>query len=248
MWQVMTHLNPMANDLDSFSNDVIRLVDRRSVLVKHYDHKTGRMGRPILIEANDFIIASGLHALYLPMLRDCYDLKIFLELDYDLRRYFKLKRDTKQRGHSVDKVLESFEKRSLDSERFIQPQSSHADLIFRIEPIHPSYLIDINADRAIPLKLIVKSHRGFNELSLNRVLIGVCGLHVDLDMAENDRQVQLVIEGETSAEDIKMAAQILCPRVIEFLDDAPHWEGGIIGLMQLITLSHISQALTKRLI
>ncbi|MBU3578653.1 uridine kinase [Polynucleobacter sp. 73C-SIWE] len=248
MWQVMTHLNPMANDLEGFSNDLIRLVDRKNILVKHYDHQIGRMGKPILIKANDFIIASGLHALYLPLLRNCYNLKIFLELDYDLRRYFKLKRDTKLRGHSIDKVLESFERRSLDSERFIQPQSLHADLVFRIEPIHSDYLNDVNLEQSIPLKLIVKSQRGFNELSLNRVLVGICGLHVDLNMMNNDREVHLVIEGDTSADDIKMAAQILCPQVIEFLDNDPNWEGGIIGLMQLITLSHISQALTKRLI
>jgi hypothetical protein len=182
------------------------------------------------------------------MLRECFNLKIFLELDHDLRKYFKLRRDTKQRGHSIEKILESFDKRALDSERFIQPQSLHADLIFRIEPIHSNYLNDINSDKPIPLKLIVISQRGFNELSLNRALIGVCGLNVDLDMINDDREVRLVIEGEASAEDIKMAAQMLCPKVLEFLDSEPTWNDGVIGLMQLITLSHISQALTKRLI
>lgn len=248
MWQVMTHLNPMANDLESFTSDVIRLVDRKKILVKHYEHETGKMGKPIQIRANDFVIASGLHSLYLPMLRECFNLKIFLELDFDLRKYFKLRRDTKQRGHSVEKVLESFDKRVLDSERFIQPQAAHADLIFRIEPIHSNYVSDINSDKPIPLKLIVVSQRGFNELSLKRVLIGVCGLHVDLDMINDDHEVRLVIEGEVNAEDIKIAAQILCPKVLEFLDSEPAWNNGIIGLMQLITLSHMSQALTKRLI
>jgi hypothetical protein len=45
-----------------------------------------------------------------------------------------------------------------------------------------------------------------------------------------------------------MAAQMLCPRVLEFLDTQPKWQDGVMGLMQLITLSHISQALTKRFI
>jgi hypothetical protein len=67
-------------------------------------------------------------------------------------------------------------------------------------------------------------------------------------MINDDREVRLVIEGEASAEDIKMAAQMLCPKVLEFLDSEPTWNDGVIGLMQLITLSHISQALTKRLI
>lgn len=248
MWQVMTHLNPMANDLEGFSNDLIRLVDRKSIQAKHYDHESGKMGKPNLIKANDFIIASGLHALYLPILRDCYDLKIFLELDDSLRRHFKIIRDTKQRGHSVEKVLQSFDKRAIDSERFIQPQASHADLIFRLEPIHPSLLQGGNTERAIPLKLIVKSVRGFNELSLIRILIGVCGLHVDMNMTDDNSEVLLVIEGETTDEDIKMAADILCPKVLEFLDGEPKWQSGIIGLMQLITLSHISQALTRRFI
>jgi hypothetical protein len=85
-----------------------------------------------------------------------------------------------------------------------------------------------------------------NELSLNRVLIGVCGLHVDMTSNDNFPEVALTIEGETSAEDISMAAQMLCPRILEFLDIQPKWQAGVIGLMQLITLYHINQAMTKR--
>jgi hypothetical protein len=95
------------------------------------------------------------------------------------------------------------------------------------------------------LKLVVKTRSGFNEHSLNRVLIGVCGLHVDIVASNNATEVQMSIEGETSAEDIELAAKILCPRVFEFLDSQPKWQDGMPGLMQLIILSHISQALTK---
>lgn len=84
MWQVMTHLNPMANDLEGFCNDLVSLTDGKSVLSRHYDHQTGRMSKPFQIESNDFIIASGLHALYLPILRECYNLKIYLDIDEDL--------------------------------------------------------------------------------------------------------------------------------------------------------------------
>ena len=35
--------------------------------------------------------------------------------------------------------------------------------------------------------------------------------------------------------------------VLEFLDKPPKWEKSMLGLMQLITLSHINQILTKRL-
>ena len=248
IWQVMTHLNPMANDLEGFCSDLVSLTDGKSVLSRHYDHKTGKMSKPFRISSNDFIIASGLHALYLPVLRECYNLKIYLDIDEGLRRYFKIKRDVHQRGHTVERVLDSFEKREPDSERFIRPQSRHADLILSLQPIHPRMLEGLDDKHALRLKLIVSTRNGFNELSIHRVLVGVCGLHVDIIVGNDGADVQLTIEGETSAADIAMAAEILCPRVLEFLDIPPKWQDGMLGLMQLITLSHIDQALTKRFI
>lgn len=248
MWQVMTHLNPMANDLEGFCNDLVSLTDGKSVLSRHYDHQTGRMSKPFQIDSNDFIIASGLHALYLPILRECYNLKIYLDIDEGLRRHFKLKRDVQQRGHTVERVLGSFQKREPDSERFIRPQSNHADLILSLQPIHSRILEDLDDKHPLRLKLVVDTRNGFNELSIHRVLVGVCGLHVDIVVGNDGADVKMTIEGEVSAADIAMAAEILCPRVLEFLDIPPKWQDGMLGLMQLITLSHISQALTKRFI
>ncbi|MCK9799072.1 hypothetical protein M1B34_15490 [Pseudomonas sp. MAFF 302030] len=248
IWQVMTHLNPMANDLEGYCNDLVSLTDGKSVLSRHYDHKTGKMSRPFRINSNDFIIASGLHALYLPAIRECYNLKVYLDIDEELRRHFKLKRDVYQRGHTVEKVLGSFEKREPDSERFIRPQSSHADLTLSLQPIHPRMIESLDSKHPLRLKLVVSTRNSFNELSIHRVLVGVCGLHVDIVVSADGAEVQLTIEGETSAADIAMAAEILCPRVLEFLDIMPKWQDGMLGLMQLITLSHISQALTKRFI
>jgi uridine kinase len=248
MWQVMTHLNPMANDLEGFCNDLMSLADGKSVLSRHYDHQTGRMSRPFQIESNDFIIASGLHALYLPVLRECYNLKIYLDIDEGLRRHFKLKRDVQQRGHTVERVLGSFEKREPDSERFIRPQSNYADLILSLQPIHSRRLEDLDDKHPLRLKLVVNTRNGFSELAIHRVLVGVCGLHVDIVVGNDGADVKMTIEGEVSSADIAMAAEILCPRVLEFLDIPPKWQDGMLGLMQLITLSHISQALTKRFI
>jgi len=246
MWQVMTHLNPMANDLERFCNDLVSLIDGRTIQLRHYDHQTGKMSKPFLIGSNDFIIASGLHALYLPIIRDCYNLKIYLDIDEDLRRYFKLKRDVQQRGHAVDRVISSFLKRKSDSDNFIRPQSAFADLTLALQPIHPRLLESLDHKQALRLKLVVRTKRGFNELSLNRILVGVCGLHVDIVLNEDSTQIQMTIEGESSSEDIQLAATMLCPRALEFLDIRPKWQDGMLGLMQLITLSHINQALTKR--
>lgn len=245
MWQVMTHLNPRANDLEAYAHDLLALTDGRAIMSKHYDHSTGKMSLPFQVRSNDFIIASGLHALYLPILRRCYDLSIYLDIDEDLRCFLKLERDVKQRGHTVERVLSSLAKRAPDSDRFIRPQSQHADLVMSLQPIHPRLLEgDVKQMR---YKLQARSRHGLSEGSLARVLTGVCGLHVDMTTgAEADQEIELVIEGETSAEDVALAAQMLFPEMLAFLDTQPQWKDGILGLMQLITLSHIQQALKKR--
>lgn len=248
MWQVMTHLNPMANDLEGFAQDLVSLTDSKNIHSRHYDHKTGRMSRPFMIKSNDFIIASGLHALYLPILRECYNLSVYLDIDESLRRHFKLQRDVGQRGHSEEKVLSSFTRREPDSARFIRPQAAHADLVLSLQPIHPRMLEGAARNHPLHFKIVARSRHGLNELSLTRVLVGICGLHVDMSPTNDASEVELTIEGETSAQDIEIAARMICPRVFEFLDLKPEWQDGVIGLMQLITLSHINQALTKRFI
>lgn len=248
MWKVMTHLNPMANDLEEFSKDLKALTDGRSIYLSHYDHKSGKMSKSQQIHSNDFIIVSGLHALYSPILRECYDLKVYLDIDESLRRYFKLQRDVHQRGHSQEQVLSSFLKREPEAERFIRPQVQQADLILSLQPIHSRALKELDQDQSLRLKLVVRTRYGFNELSLTRVLVGVCGLHVDIEPAAVATDVIITIEGDISAEDVALATKILCPRILEFLDIEPNWQTGVAGLMQLITLTHINQALTKRII
>ncbi len=110
-------------------------------------------------------------------------------------------------------------------------------------------MLEVENDNHPPrLKIVVGIRNGFNELSAHRVLVGVCGLHVDVVVGNNASGVELTVEGDASAEDIAMAASILCPRIMEFLDVNPKWQDGMLWLMQLFTLSHISHTLAKRII
>jgi len=246
MWQVMTHLNPLANDLDRYASDLRALVSGRAIMTRHYDHETGKMSRPFRLPSNDVIIASGLHALYLPVLRDCYDLKIFLAIDENLRKYFKIQRDVHKRGHTLERVLTSIDKREPDAAQFVRPQAEHADLVMSLQPIHPRMLDKPDDDTPMRFKLHVLTRNGMSGQALNRVLLGICGLHID--MTERQDELEMTIEGDVSSEDIALAARVLCPGMLEFLDLDPAWLPGAIGLMQLIALTHIHQALNKRLI
>lgn len=248
MWQVMTNLNPMANDLEQFGSDLLSLTDGKSIQSRCNNKETGKMSKPFRIESNDFVIASGLHALYLPITRSCYNLSVYLDIDENLRRYFKLQHDETNCGRTVDNVLSSFERRKADSTRFIRPQADQADLVLSLQPIHALLTNNLVDNQPLRLKLVVRTRLGLNVLALNRVLVGVCGLHVEITINNDDSEVVLSIEGDTSAQDIAMAAQMICPHVLEFLDLQPKWLDGTIGLMQLITLSQINQALSKRFI
>ena len=245
MWKTLTHLSPYANDLESFAKDILLLKDGKSIHPRHYDHQMGKMVTlPFLKKSNHIIIVSGLHSLYLPILRNHYDLSIFLDIDEELRRYFKIKRDTEERGHSMERVLDSLKAREPDTKKYIQSQKKYAELVLSMQPVNR---VDLKKklNEMPKLKLSVRCQSAMNELSLVRVLVGICGLYVEDTLSESG--VEFIIEGEPAAEDILMAAEILCPKMTEFLDITPKWQDGILGLMQLITLTYINQKFEARL-
>ncbi len=246
IWQAMTHLNPMANDLETFTMDLMKLIDGKSIVARHYDHQKGQKGRLFKINSNDFLFASGLHTLYSRSLRECYNLSIYLDINEDLRHYFKMHRDVIERGHSLEKAEESFQKRESDSIQFIRPQKDFADLILSLQPVLSEKIKYDYPKENLRYRLQVQSRLGLNELTLIRVLVGVCGLHVDRVMNNDSTMTTLVIEGDCYAEDIELAVNMISPKIIDFLDIHPKWENGVLGLMQLITISHIDQLLAKR--
>ncbi len=86
-------------------------------------------------------------------MRDRCDIKIFLDMDEDLRRYLKIQRDVHLRGHSIEEVIAVLESRTEDAERFIKPPEQHADVVFRISPTQPIQPDDARPLDNVPLQL-----------------------------------------------------------------------------------------------
>ena len=145
-------------------------------------------------------------------------------------------------------MISSIEAREADSEKFIRTQKRFADLVLSLKPLWVRRSGDSVLEISKQLKLVATTNNGLSELKLSRVLVGLCGLHVDMTVSPDGSEVSLSIEGETTGEDIAMAAKVICPEIFEFIDISPEWSGGALGVMQLITLSHINQILTKRFI
>lgn len=245
MWRALTHLNPKANDLGLFVAHMTALIDRRWVMARHYDHAKGRMTKPLLIRPGELILASGLHALWSPTLNSLYDLRVFLEMDEDLRRFLKIRRDVHQRGQPMERVLASINRRKADTQAFIIPQRDNADLVFTLEPRDRNVLEDARAVDEIPLRLSVRAIPGMTFDALVRVVVARCGVQA-VELPLHAGGARLIVEGEPDAEDIAAAARALAPNVQELMRDAPGWQPGLRGVMQLVILDQLEQIRHRR--
>ena len=107
-----------------------------------------------------------------------------------------------------------------------------------------SDLLDISKEP--PLKLEVVLVNGVFYQTLAKLLIGVCNLHLNVNIDKNNTQVELDIEGEVNAEDLALSARIIIPHMEELLGFQPKWENNMAGVMQLIVLAQISEILENR--
>ncbi len=246
MWRALTHLNPQANNLLAFSNDVLALMEGKSIVCRHYDHSSGRFTKRRSVAHNEVILVSGLHTLYIPSLVSKFDVRLFLAMDEELRRYFKLRRDVNERGHPEEKVLESLENRYPDAKRYIHAQAKTADLVFNLEAVNREDLKLPERPDDIRLRLCVSLRRGLYYEKLIRILVSLCGLHVDMSIGEEDSLVELRIEGDLQPEDLALAAGQLVPHLEELMALDARWANGMIGLMQLITFVEVAEALRAR--
>lgn len=130
----VTALNPSANYLDIAEQHIQLLRDGQPILKPVYDHVNGVSGTCEYIEPREYIIIEGLLGYGTRKMRDCYDVKVYLEPEEDLRIKWKIQRDTLVRGYSKARVLEILDRRKNDLENFIQPQRTLADMVVSFYP------------------------------------------------------------------------------------------------------------------
>lgn len=246
IWRGLSHLNPAANDLTQMSNDIVSLSNNRHVYIKHYDHKIGRYNAPNEVSSNDIIFVSGLHALYPELSLSLYDLKIFLDIDEELRRFLKINRDITNRGQTVGQVLENINRRSPDAERFIASQKQYADLIISLEPTNREQLNDYIKKDRLDLRVKFVSSKIDNQQTLYRVFVGILGLSVSITSKSNG-SITMIIYGNSSQQDIEMAAKKMFTKELDLLDIMPDWKSNERGIIQLVVLSYISCILMRRI-
>ena len=84
----------------------------------------------------------------------------------------------------------------------------------------------------------------FSDQNIVNTLISKCGLCINCD---NNTDYEVIeISGAASRENIAFAAQEIFKDIEDLLDIKPIWQSGMMGIMQIITLSHIRQKLKQR--
>lgn len=126
-WNVLTHLNPKANALTRLLDHARELSLGRHVQGVSYDHHSGKFTPPQVNNPERYVFIQGLHTFFSQELRSYLDLKIFLDPEESLRKQWKLQRDSQERGHSPESILQKINQRDPDSKKFIQTQKQYAD-------------------------------------------------------------------------------------------------------------------------
>lgn len=123
--------HPLAFDNNLLIQHVKDLIEGKAISKPVYDYKMHtRSDKVIPMESKDVIIVEGILILEEAELRDLMDIKVFVDTDADLRIIRRLLRDIKERGRSLDSVIDQY----LNSVRpahlqFIEATKRYADII-----------------------------------------------------------------------------------------------------------------------
>ena len=130
----ITPLNPDCNYMDIIGQHLTHLRQGEPILKPHYQHSDGTFGRPDYVKPQGFVLVEGLLGYHTTELASNFDVRVYLAPPEELRREWKVKRDTAKRGYTEEQVLAELDMREPDSEAFIRPQRSRADIVVSFQP------------------------------------------------------------------------------------------------------------------
>jgi len=242
MWSVYTHLDVRGNNLTEQHRHAIALSRGRSVIKGTYDHESGRFTEERVLDPSRYVVFCGLHALSNEELRDIYDLKIFMDPGEDLRRSWKIRRDSAARGYSTEAVVAALDKREPDRLKYILPQREKADLTVRWTVEGTVQQVTENGT-AEGMFLEITASNSFDLLACAQLLSSVESLSVEHDPFLDIRNQHLRLRGTISEEAIQKMAGSLVPNLEEICTKA-RFRRNLDGCLQLIVLSCLSNRLS----
>ena len=123
--------HPNALDTRLFIEHVKQLKEGKSIERPVYDFtQHRRLGETVRLESQPAILVEGILVFENEPLRNLMDIRIFVDTDADLRFIRRLVRDIRDRGRTLESVIEQYQKtvRPMHLE-FVEPSKRYADII-----------------------------------------------------------------------------------------------------------------------
>jgi phosphoribulokinase len=130
----LTALHPDCNHIDILEQHLRLLRQGQPILKPVYDHRDGSLGAPEYVAPRPYIIVEGLLGYHSRAMRECYDVKLYLEPPEELRLKWKIQRDTAKRGDDRERALQQIAEREADTQAYIRPQRTFADIVVTFYP------------------------------------------------------------------------------------------------------------------
>lgn len=123
--------HPDAFDTERMVRDLRCLKNGETIESPVYDYTIyDRSARTMIVRPTRVIIVEGILIFHDKELRDLMDIKLYVDADADVRILRRIMRDVKERGRSLDSVINQYlEKVKPMHEAFVEPSKRYADVI-----------------------------------------------------------------------------------------------------------------------
>ncbi|MFB2881313.1 phosphoribulokinase [Floridanema aerugineum] len=150
----ITALDPRANNFDLMYEQIKALKSGETINKPIYNHETGLIDPPELVEPNHVVVIEGLHPLFDERVRSLIDFSVYLDISEEVKIAWKIQRDMSERGHTYEDVLAAINARRPDFSAYIEPQREFADVVIQV--LSTQLLKDDKEGKILRVRLIQK--------------------------------------------------------------------------------------------
>ena len=123
--------HPKAFEHELLSTQITKLISQQDIECPVYCYKTHtRTKETILVKPTKIILVEGILLLSNPQLRNCFDIKVYMDTPLDICLIRRIERDTQERERSLESITNQY----LTTVRpmyyqFIEPSKAWADIV-----------------------------------------------------------------------------------------------------------------------
>ena len=123
--------HPNSLETDLLIKHLKELIKGKSIKVPIYDFNvSNRTNRYNLIAPRTVVIIEGILLFSDPILRNLFDIKVYVDAPADIRLGRRIERDIKERGRTLEHSLNQYLSMSRPMhEQFVEPSKKYADII-----------------------------------------------------------------------------------------------------------------------